>query len=92
MRPLAFAIAGATALVIAVSPLSAQADPGGRGLRYDNGDHADRYDHTRRDGWRHGRRHGWYGHGIPWWQKLRLLEQHYGWQRGPYDGPRRDRW
>jgi hypothetical protein len=88
MRPLAFAIAGVTAMVIAVSPLTAQADPGGRGWRHnDQGEYGggDRYDHVRRDGWRHGQRHGWYGHGIPWWKKLRYLERHYGWQRGPYD-------
>jgi hypothetical protein len=92
MRPLAFAIAGLTTMVIAVSPLTAQADPGGRGWRDHDRDQGSRYDHVRRDGWRHGRRHGWYGYGIPWQQKLRALERHYGWDRGGHDGWRRDRW
>jgi hypothetical protein len=79
-----------TAVVVAMSPLTAQADPGGRGFRsHDRGDHAARYDHVRRDGWRQGRRHGWYAYGIPWWLKLRALQHHYGWERGPYDGWRR---
>ena len=90
MRPLALAIAGATAMVITVSPLTAQADPGGRGMRHhDGGDVGVGYDHVRRDGWRHGRHHGWYG--MPWWIKNRYLQQHYGWERGQHDGWRRDR-
>ena len=47
-------------------------------------------EHVRRDGWRHGHRHGWYGYGKPWgWLKQRYLERHYGWERGGYDGWRR---
>jgi hypothetical protein len=91
MKPLAFAVAGLTVMVIAVSPLTAQADPGGRGMRDHDGDRGHRYEHVRRDGWRHGRRHGWYRYGTPGWWKLRALERHYGWERGAYDGWRRDR-
>ena len=88
MRPHAFAIAGLTAMVVAVSPLTAQADPGGRGWRDHDGDNGSRYDHVRREGWRHGQHHGWYGYGMPS-QKLRYLERYYGWAPGAYDGWRR---
>jgi hypothetical protein len=80
-------------MVVAVSPLTAQADPGGRGWRGHDGDYGSRHGHVRRDGWRHGHgpRHGWH-YGTPWSLKQRLLERHYGWAPGAYDGWRRDRW
>jgi hypothetical protein len=82
MRMLVLAVLTA-APILATLPVTAHADPYGRGPFVQGDQVGMRHgDHFRHDGWERGRHFGWQRH--PWWVKRHRFFHDYGWYRAPH--------